>query len=94
MNLEYLCVSFSDLSECFFVNFGKLFCGKLLCRFYSLLFLFGIFNVYACYCRIALLNTDIFPIATAPYTPLPRYFFIIAPPFYRITVLPHRLTVR
>lgn len=60
MNLEYLCVSFSDLSERFFVNLGKLFCGKLLCRFYSLLFLFGIFNVYACYCRIALLNTDIF----------------------------------
>ena len=52
MNLEYLCVSFSDLSECFFVNLGKLFCGKLLCRFYSLLFLFGIFNVYACYCRL------------------------------------------
>ena len=60
MNLKYLCVSFSDLSERFFVNFGKLFCGKLLCRFYSLLFLFGIFNVYACYCRIALFEHGYF----------------------------------
>ena len=82
MNLEYLCVSFSDLFECFFVNLGKLFCGKLLCRFYSLLFLFGIFNVYACYCRIALFEHGYFSYCHCAVYAFAKIFLHYCSPFF------------